>query len=321
MSFQIFLKKGAAPVVAAVCLLAGGIAANSQTPVVNRPAEKRVAERSDVYCAGFVQTSPVDTSNKIIGSTEEQEQFSYFANNDVWINAGSDKGVKVGDRFAVIRPRGEVRSKWSKKGDLGFFVQEVGAIEVVRVNSDHSIARVKTSCDSLMLGDLVQPLVSRSAPLAKARPALDRFAAPSGKATGRLLFGRGAYDMFGSEQIAYIDLGEEDSVKVGDYVTIYRPLGKGNVFTRAQSESTDAHIGDFASRAYGGSGFSNQAPGKSGDKAGGSIVTVNEAKAGRPDLRKVVGEAVVLNVKERTATIVITRIAQEVVAGDWVEVQ
>ena len=35
----------------------------------------------------------------------------------------------------------------------------------------------------------------------------------------------------------------------------------------------------------------------------------------------VVGEAVVLNVKERTATVVITRTAQEIHTGDWVEIQ
>jgi hypothetical protein len=51
-------------------------------------------------------------------------------------------------------------------------------------------------------------------------------------------------------------------------------------------------------------------------------VTIDRAKEGRPDnLRKVVGEMVILNVKERTATAVITRNAQEILPGDWVEVQ
>jgi hypothetical protein len=37
--------------------------------------------------------------------------------------------------------------------------------------------------------------------------------------------------------------------------------------------------------------------------------------------RKVVGEAVVLNVQSRTATVVITRVAQEIHTGDFVEVK
>jgi hypothetical protein len=37
--------------------------------------------------------------------------------------------------------------------------------------------------------------------------------------------------------------------------------------------------------------------------------------------RKIVGEMVVLDVQQRTATAVITRIASEVHTGDWVEIQ
>ena len=58
-----------------------------------------------------------------------------------------------------------------------------------------------------------------------------------------------------------------------------------------------------------------------GDQAGGKVVTTEKAKDGRPDIRKVVGEGVVLNVKERTATVVVTRTAQEIHTGDWVEIQ
>ena len=41
----------------------------------------------------------------------------------------------------------------------------------------------------------------------------------------------------------------------------------------------------------------------------------------RGKIRKVVGELMIINVKERTATAVITRTAQEIHTGDWVEVQ
>ena len=44
-------------------------------------------------------------------------------------------------------------------------------------------------------------------------------------------------------------------------------------------------------------------------------------KLARDTLRKIVGEVVILNVKERTATAVITRTAQEIHTGDYVELQ
>ena len=61
---------------------------------------------------------------------------------------------------------------------------------------------------------------------------------------------------------------------------------------------------------------------KKGSRATGKEVTTYMAKENRPDyLRQVVGEAVVLNVKEKTATVVITRTATEIHPGDWVEIQ
>jgi hypothetical protein len=51
-------------------------------------------------------------------------------------------------------------------------------------------------------------------------------------------------------------------------------------------------------------------------------VTTTEIKKNRPEVpRKVVGELVVTNVQQRTATAVITRVAQEVHTGDFVEMQ
>ena len=111
-------------------------------------------------------------------------------------------------------------------------------------------------------------------------------------------------------------------VQVGDRLTIFRRLGKGNIFDHVQDESVAARSEGYQSDKYRGGRFSNQAARKSGEQARGRVVTTEEAREDRPgDLRKVVGEMVILNVKERTATGVITRTAQEIHPGDWVEVQ
>jgi hypothetical protein len=78
----------------------------------------------------------------------------------------------------------------------------------------------------------------------------------------------------------------------------------------------------FQSDTYRGGKFSNQAGSKSGSTAEGRVITTGKAKEGRSeDLRKVVGEMVILNVKERTATALVTRNVGEIHPGDWVEVQ
>ena len=317
MNFQSFLHRVSAVGLAAACLFA--VAAEAQqrprpvpmaTPALiinNGPRNLRVAERNNVYSAGYVQTSPVNTGSEIVGAYNEQEQSVYSENNAVVVNAGANKGVHVGELMSVTRPRGTVKTRRTRKNDLGFYVEELGVLEVTTVKPEVSIARVRTSCADMQLGDLVQPFQPRVAPLAVSRPALDLFGDPSGKATGRLFMARDHQEMLTREQIVYVDLGAEDSVQVGDYLTIYRTLGKGNPFENDEDYNTDGRIYGYQSDEYRGGKFSNRAARKSGDKAQGRTITLEDPKKNRPaGLRKVVGEAVILNVKERTATAIIT---------------
>ncbi|HEV7698995.1 MAG TPA: hypothetical protein VGO43_02095 [Pyrinomonadaceae bacterium] len=289
---------------------------------VDPARQMTVAVGNNLVCAGYIQSSAISTANKIVGAQDEADHYNYSTNDFVYINIGHDKGARVGDIFSVVRPRGPVKSKWSRKGDLGFYVQELGALEVVDVKATVSVARVRSSCDSFRLGDLVQLSEARFSPLSERRGALDRFRDPSGKASGRIVMSRDGAEVLARDFVAYVDLGADDRVQVGDHLTVFRPLADGNITKLPNGELASARDYGYQSDAYQGGRFSNQAPRKSGDHATGKEVSNKAAKEGRPsDLRKVVGEAVVINVKEKTATVVIIKTGQEIHTGDWVEIQ
>lgn len=325
MKFQQLFSRFAGMSVLAVLVFVSGAVAQERKSTVVMPGDTRpmpVAAGNNLYCAGYVTDNPISTERKIVGAENEQEQFVYSQGNHVYINAGSSKGVKVGDMFSVVRPRGQVETRWTKKNDVGFYVQEVGAVEVVAVRSEVSVARVHTSCDMFVMGDLLQPTQQRVSPMSSYRPALERFAESSGKSKGRILFSRDGRELLGREQIVYIDLGAEDGVKSGDFLTIFRPLGKGGITPYSQKETVSARDEGFQSDEFRGGKFSNQAGRKRGDETKGRVETTATSKMGRPDdLRKVVGEMVILSVQGKTATAVIVRTAQEIHTGDWVEVQ
>ncbi len=229
MNFQVFSKRIVVLAFGALCVLTSATAAQmgsrpAPRPVVESARPMPVAVGNNLYCAGFVQSSPIDTSNKLVGGVEEQERFVYSQNDVLYINMGSSQGVQVGDLLAVVRPGGKVKTSWSKKGDLGFYVQEVGAVEVVRVKDDVSVVRVKTSCDNLLLGDLIQPMPERNSPMHQYSGPLDPYTDPSGKATGRIFMARGSAETLAREQIVYVDLGADNNVQVGDRLTVFRPL-------------------------------------------------------------------------------------------------
>ena len=324
MSFQKFYKQSFGLLFLVLAGFSGAVLAQ-QKPTMVMPQDKEIpiVMRNNLYCAGYISKEKVNPKNEIVGAENEQEQFIYSQGNNLYISLGANQGVKVGDMFAVVRPRGRFKTELSrKKGDLGMFVQEVGAVEVISVKSDVSVARVTVSCDNFLLGDLIQPIPQRTSPFFMQRPALNVFANASGKVTGKIVLARDGQEMIAREQIVYIDLGQEDNVKIGDYFTIFRPLGDGNLFVSDEDEVVAARDKGFQSSEYKGGEFSTNSSRKSNENATGDTVDLEEAKENRPNnLRKVVGELIILNVKERTATAVIVRTAQEIHTGDMVELQ
>jgi hypothetical protein len=268
---------------------------------------------------------------EIVGAVEEQEQRN-FANGDVvYINAGSRQGITEGQSFQIIRPRGDVKGVHKQKlGYLGTYVQEVGQLQVFKVLENTSAARIIFTCNMIVLGDLLAPIPDRESPLQRAEGDLDRFAEPSGKQTGRLMMARENREMPTQNDIVYIDLGSEDQIKAGDYLTIYRPLGTGNITRVDNEELARNRATGFQSDRFRGGGFSNQASRAKDSTAFVNAegryrhrpITSKEVKKDRPPMpRKIVGEMVVINVQTRTATAIITRVITEVHTGDRVEVQ
>jgi hypothetical protein len=290
-----------------------------------------VAGESALFCAGYIRYQRFGQTPEIVGAEEEQEQRTFSQGDIVYLNAGSRQGIKEGQEFQIIRPRGDVKGVHREKiGFLGTYVQEVGQLQVFKVREDTSAAKITFTCDTALLGDLLVDIPVRESPLERPYANLDRFVDPNGKAVGRLMMARDNRELLTRNDIVYIDLGGEDNVKHGDYLTIFRPLGTGNLTRVDNEELARNRATGFQSDRYRGGGISNQGSRAKDETAfvdaNGRYryrpITTREVKKARPDMpRKIVGEMVILDVQSRTATAIITRVAGEVHTGDWVEIQ
>ena len=320
-----------------VCLLAFAFTANAQsptpTPLVVLPASaqpQRVAGKAKLYCAGYISYPRLQSMPEIVGAEEEQEQHTFADGDIVYLNAGSQQGVKEGQNFQIIRPRGDVKGVHKeKRGFLGTYIQEVGQLQVLKVRENTSVAQITFTCDAALLGDLLATVPDRESPLQRTEENLDRFADPSGKQTGRLMMARDSREMVTRNDVVYIDLGAEDKVNRGDYLTIYRPLGTGNITRVDNEEMARNRATGFQSDRFRGGGFSNEATRAKDSTAFRDTpgryryrpITTREVKRHRPLMpRKIVGEMVIIDVQARTATAIITRVVSEAHTGDWVEI-
>ncbi len=320
-----------------VCLLMLNSGTNAQspapTPILTLPpsvAPAKVAGDSTLFCAGYIRYQKLPQMPEIVGAQDEQEQRTYADGDFVYLNAGSQQGIKEGQTFQIIRPRGMVKGVHKeKKGFLGIYVQDVGQLQVFKVREHTSVAKITFSCDLALLGDLLAPIPARESPQSRAGD-LDRYADPTGKQTGRLMMAKDNREMVTRNDVVYIDLGGEDQVKAGDYLTIYRPLGTGNLTRFDNEEMARNRATGFQGDRFRGGGFSSMA-----SRAKDSTAFINsegryrhrpitskEVKDHRPLMpHKIVGELVVIDVQTRTATAIITRVTGEVHTGDWVEIQ
>ena len=323
---------------ALVCLLVLAFSTNAQSPaptpqvMMPGPAEPlRIARESTLYCAGYIRHQRLPSMPEIVGAEEEQEQRTYSDGDVVYLNRGSSQGIKEGQNFQIIRPRGDVKGVHRQKyGFLGTYVQDVGQLQVFKVWENTAAARITFTCDTAVLGDFLSPIPDRESPLQRAEANLDRYSDPSGKQTGRLMMAKDNREMVTRNDIVYIDLGSEDQINRGDYLTVYRPLGTGNITRVDNEENARARATGFQSDRFRGGGFSNQASRAKDETAFVDAegryryrpITSKEVKRHRPPMpRKIVGEMVVIDVQRRTATAIITRAISEVHTGDWVEIQ
>jgi hypothetical protein len=184
---------------------------------------------------------------------------------------------------------------------------------------------VIAACDTIIFGDLLRSVYDRKAPVLAPEAPLNRFEDPSGKQNGRIVLARDNKELLSKDNVVFIDLGSEDGVKAGDYLTIYRPLGEGNITGYRDDNVTVSSSHGFESDVFKGGPFSTTSPRVKNTAMNGiygPTTSIPDVKNRRPMMpRKIVGELVILSVEQRTATAVITRTTQEIHTGDYVEIK
>jgi hypothetical protein len=277
--------------------------ATPPSPVVSSTQAVPTATSPDysaVYCSGFVTADKVPDDTRIISGEQSNIKIVFSRGDYVFLSKGSNQGVKVGDRFSVVRPVTEPTDvqwfKWQNKlmKAMGSVYADEGHVRVIRVEPNTSTAVITFSCDYMQRGDIVRPYQERPSPAYKPIGEFDHFAPPSGKAVGMLVMGHTFTQLFGKNSTAYINLGNAQGVKEGDYIRFFRNEG-----TVAE---TAPNLEGFQYKMY---GFGS-----------------TPVKYKWNDLpREVLGEGVVINVSRNSATVFITFTSIDVFAGDYVEIE
>jgi hypothetical protein len=258
------------------------------------------ADYSSVYCSGFVSDQRVPDDTRLVSGEQSGYKILFSRGEYVYINRGQDKGVRVGDRYSVVRAEADPSEvnwfKWQAKlmKAMGRHYADAGQLRIVNVQPKMAVAEITLSCSYMQRGDVVVPFQERPAPAFKDAGAFNHFAPISGKPVAMVVQTNDYQQSAGRGSAVYVNLGTDKGVKVGDYFRIFRYQG-------SLAELAPQTKG-YQDRLY---GFGSS-PGR---------YNWNDLP------REVLGEGIVLNVSRNSSTVLITYSGAGIYAGDYVEIE
>ena len=255
---------------------------------------------ADVSCSGLITDQPVTKDSYVISGENSREKSTFSDQDFIYINQGAEHGVKVGDKFDVMRPVTDdmAQTKWFKYQPMltkamGTRYADIGRLRIIHVDAKTSTAQIDLGCDLVQRGDIVTPSVARPVPQFHAAP-LDLFAPPNGKKTGMVVTAKDFSVLTGTGSIVYVNLGSGQGVRIGDYFRVFRYQGShigSNYTTR-----------DMTFKLYG---------------YGSTPVAYRWDELPR----QVLGEGIVLRTGPNSSTVLLTNVREDAYIGDYAELE
>ena len=276
--------------------------APAQQPAIHRTNLSELFEGptlSEIYCAGFISKDTIKPSGTMVAGNHSPDQAQYTENGYIFLK-GSD--LQEGKEYLLLRHAYDPNEYQSFPGQLatlkrlGELYQDLGRAKVLYIRNKTAVAQVESSCSDVRPGDIAVPFQERPRPEFK-QTTFERFAPPNGKTTGRVVMGRDFDTEIGMHRIVYLNVGEAQGIKPGDYFRItreYSSIAKNPIesigFNASSYDDTQKDPSKFDFR-----------------KQAGDLP------------RRSIGELMVINVNQNSSTALTTYMPEDAHVGDGVE--
>jgi hypothetical protein len=159
---------------------------------------------------GFIRKAPVIPSGVIFKVKDDKEMIS--AGDLVFIRAKGDKHLMAGSKYIVYRTLTPIIDKKTEEL-IGTQHYLTGIVEITKIEPRFAVARVVQSYRTIEVGNLLMPYKRRS-------PRIELTQSKKGL-NGELIISEEHANIIGDSDIAFIDKGSKDDVKLGQQYSIY----------------------------------------------------------------------------------------------------
>lgn len=293
----------------------------------------------DIYCAGFIRSGYSLPALQIVSGPNRIRE-SLNAGDVVYLNGGTAEGVETGAEYFVLQQGQTVYHPTSGKA-LGDLFLRAGRVKIMTSQEHSSIAQITYSCDEIRYGFALFPYAPIPIPWNIVRSEeLPLYLPDSGKPVGKVVWAEDRLESTGRNSVIYIDLGANQKLAPGDKLWVYRyptqedslvestddlfrqqkiDVSPDDLFREKKSQSgasaADSRIPEGTTA--GSSPAPTYETGDSRIPAGSEGTGVSQAMG----YRKFVGEVVVLTAEANTSCVKVLLSNEEIMFGDWVQVE
>jgi hypothetical protein len=194
-----------------------------------------LGKESDIYCFGYLATeeeslpntvsSPEDLETKYIFRAQQQD-IGYATGDVLFIDGGTSTGLVAGETYLVVMKAKQITNPMTKKY-VGWHYDFRGQVKILCADEKTATAVVTQACKDIHIGDKLKPLPQIPIPLVRRTAMATTCTPPSGKTKGNIVFAKDFEWALGQGAVVEIDLGRDDMVEPGSFLTVYRdnPLG------------------------------------------------------------------------------------------------
>jgi len=201
-----------------VRVIAAAVVALSAAPVYAQSTDvtgPRTLTNQMVMCTDLPVTSkPIPRI--IVAGPHVTDGRTAMTNGLVVINRTPDDGLAVGQRYIAQRLRTDPK-RFPKPGEGYGDLRVSGWVTIRAIDEFNALAQIDAACDSIEIGDLLEPYVDSQLPTSATATHYPDF---SDRAN--VLFGTDNRVLFGDGDVFSIDRGTAQGVAAGNRYAVYR---------------------------------------------------------------------------------------------------
>jgi hypothetical protein len=201
----------------------------------NRPLA--LGTEADIYCYGYIG-DPNEPMPNVIASHEnfdvkyvpeaKPESPSSAAVGDlIYVNGGTETGLVAGETYLVVQPAELVKHPVTG-ATLGRQYDYIGQVRILCLEDGRSRAIVVQSCREIPIGARLKPIPQLPIPIARVPDPAAWCDAPTGKTSGYIVDSREWELGLVEGNLIQIDLGSDDAIQPGDFLTVSRPSDRSD---------------------------------------------------------------------------------------------